>query len=320
MSDNKEYIVKRVLHAGRAPIDFKDGTKIYFHFQTKLCDKENTIIDDSRTLGKKEPMQIVLGKKFKLEVWEAILQKMALGEVAQFTVDKSLVVEYPFVSKTLRDIAYPDKNKNKHSCAMTLQTEGIGYDDLNDLLKSPKDLEFIIEIVKVEQPGEYEKETWQMDTDERIDIVPKLKAEGNEQYNKKNYEEASKLYAKAIGLLEQLMLKEKPHDSDWNKLNEQKLPILLNFAQCKLNEEDYYPVITHCTEVLKYDNNVKAYFRRAKAHIAAWNPKEAKEDLEKVMELDKTLIPLAKKELLKLEDLQKIKNLEDKEKLKNLFT
>lgn len=63
MSDNKEYIVKRVLHAGRAPIDFKDGTKIYFHFQTKLCDKENTIIDDSRTLGKKEPMQIVLGKK-----------------------------------------------------------------------------------------------------------------------------------------------------------------------------------------------------------------------------------------------------------------
>lgn len=66
-------------------------------------------------------------------------------------------------------------------------------------------------------------------------------------------------------------------------------------------------------------DNVKAYFRRAKAHIAAWNPKEAKEDLEKVMELDATLIPLAKKELCILDDLVKIKDLQDKEKLKKMF-
>lgn len=33
-------------------------------------------------------MQLVLGKKFKLEVWEVIVQKMALNEVAKFTVDK----------------------------------------------------------------------------------------------------------------------------------------------------------------------------------------------------------------------------------------
>jgi AH receptor-interacting protein len=31
-----------------------------------------------------------LGKKFKLEVWEVIVQKMALNEVARFTVDKSV--------------------------------------------------------------------------------------------------------------------------------------------------------------------------------------------------------------------------------------
>ena len=66
-------------------------------------------------------------------------------------------------------------------------------------------------------------------------------------------------------------------------------------------------------------DNVKAYFRRAKAHIAAWNPKEALEDLEKVMELDKSLIPIAKKEILRLEELHKEKNQEDKEKLKNMF-
>ena len=48
-------------------------------------------------------MELVLGKKFKLEVWEVIVQKMALNEVAKFTVDKSLVQQYPFVSKTIRD-------------------------------------------------------------------------------------------------------------------------------------------------------------------------------------------------------------------------
>lgn len=35
-------------------------------------------------------MELVLGKKFKLEVWEAIVQKMALNEVASFKVHKSV--------------------------------------------------------------------------------------------------------------------------------------------------------------------------------------------------------------------------------------
>lgn len=321
MSEEKDYIVKKTLYAGTDFVPYRDGTKIFFHFQTRLCDQKKTLLDDSRKMGKGEPLHIVLGKKFKLEVWEVILQKMALNEVAQFTIDKTLVMQYPFVSKTLRDMHKPqDERRQTHTCAMTLQSEGVGYDDLNDFLKHPQDLEFTMEIVNVQQSEEYEKETWLMDEEERVEVIPKLKSQGNEEYNKKNFKKASDLYAKAIGLLEQLMLKEKPHDIEWNQLNEQKLPILLNFAQCKLHEGDYYPVITHCTEVLQYDKeNVKAYFRRAKAHMAAWNPREAKEDFEKVMDLDQTLVPLAKKELLKLEDWQRIKDAEDKEKLKKMF-
>lgn len=53
--------------------------------------------------------------------------------------------------------------------------------------------------------------------------------------------------------------------------------------------------------------------------MAAWNPKEAKEDLEKVIELDHSLESLAKKELARLEEMQKAKDLQDKEKLKKLF-
>jgi AH receptor-interacting protein len=47
-------------------------------------------VDDSRNLGK--PMELVLGKNFKFEVWETVVQMMALNEVADFTVDKSVSV------------------------------------------------------------------------------------------------------------------------------------------------------------------------------------------------------------------------------------
>lgn len=47
-------------------------------------------MDDSRKLGTGKPMELVLGKKFKLEVWETVVQLMALNEVAKFTVDKSV--------------------------------------------------------------------------------------------------------------------------------------------------------------------------------------------------------------------------------------
>lgn len=35
-------------------------------------------------------MELIIGKKFKFEVWEAILKKMSLNEVATFRVDKSV--------------------------------------------------------------------------------------------------------------------------------------------------------------------------------------------------------------------------------------
>lgn len=65
--------------------------QVKFHYQTKRAG-DTFIIDDSRKCDR--PMELVLGKQFKLEVWEVIVQKMALNEVAKFTVDKSLVQQY----------------------------------------------------------------------------------------------------------------------------------------------------------------------------------------------------------------------------------
>ena len=47
--------------------------------------------------------------------------------------------------------------------------------------------------------------------------------------------------------------REKPGDEDFVKLDQMKIPYLLNFAQCQLLLNDFYPAIEHTTEVLKRD-------------------------------------------------------------------
>lgn len=61
---------------------------------------------------------------------------------------------------------------------------------------------------------------------------------------------------------------------------------------------------------------MKALFRRGKAHIGAWNPEDARNDLERVIELDSSAIKDARKQLKVLEELKKQKDLEDRERLR----
>ncbi|KZC13294.1 Aryl-hydrocarbon-interacting protein-like 1 [Dufourea novaeangliae] len=317
--DNNKYIVKTIIHAGTKVINFVTGTKVVFHYKTTKCDPEKTIIDDSKVIGR--PMELILGKKFKLEVWEVIVQKMALNEVACFRVDKSVFTTYPFVSKTLREVGKPQSEKRTHHCCgVTLQNEGIGYDDLNELIRYPQDLEFTIELVNVILPEEYEKESWQMTEDEKLKSIPEIKEKGNALFNEKNYEDACNVYAKGIGMLEQLMLAEKPNENEWLALNRLKIPLLLNYAQCKLIQKDYYAVIEHCTTILKHDpDNVKALYRRGKAYIGAWDEEKATVDLKRAIELNPALQKVVEQELQIFTAALKQKNLLERKKLSALF-
>lgn len=309
-------IVKETLHAGTKVVPFRDGTRIKFHFQTRKLD--GTVLDDSREMAK--PMELVLGKKFKLDVWEVCLQKMALHEVAKFRCDKSLLQQYPFVSKTIRDSMKPSEHR-KHCCGMTLQNEGIGYKDLDEIFGCPQDLEFVLEVLSIEHPEDYQKDSWQLSDEEKLEQVKKLREKGNECYSRKDYVGATEAYSYAAGLIEQLMLKEKPNDTEWLELAQLKVPLLLNYSQCKLLDKDYYAVIEHCSEVLdKYDkDNVKALFRRAKAHVGAWNPDRAKADFQRVAELDPALAGAVSKELKNLQELIRLKDVEDKLRFQKLF-
>ncbi|XP_055710927.1 AH receptor-interacting protein [Phlebotomus papatasi] len=309
-------IKKECLHPGNAFVQMTPGTRVNFHYQTKRC-SDGKVLDDSRK--DKKPMELVLGKQFKLEVWEVIVQKMAVNEVAKFTVDKSLVPQYPFIAKTIRDARQPAE-KRKHCCGMTLQNEGLGYEDLDELFKNPCDLEFTFELLSVELPENYEKESWQLSEDEKVKSVAVLREKGNQHFKDGNLDQAMSSYTQALGMLEQLMLREKPEDEEWMELFGMKKPLLLNYSQCKLTAKDFYSAIEHCTEVLKYDpDNVKALYRRAKGHLGAWNLDKAKEDFKRAAELDPSLKAAVTKELKHIDELQKSKDDADKERYKNLF-
>uniref|UniRef100_T1J6F3 peptidylprolyl isomerase n=1 Tax=Strigamia maritima TaxID=126957 RepID=T1J6F3_STRMM len=317
--DSKRLITKTIIHAGNGDLpDFAENTKVTFHFRTQKQDEAETILDDSRQLGK--PMEIFIGKKFKMEAWEQCVKTMRIGEVARFSVAKSLVATYPWVSNVIRKALGNQKDTpqpTSHCCGgmMAFQNEN-NSSSIDSLMNKPEPLTFTIELLKAELPGEYTQESWIMNDKDKLISVPQLREEGNRLYRQQQYEAAAKKYSEALGRLEQLVLKEKPGDEEWNELDKMKIPLLLNYSQCQLLQNEYYSVIEHTTTVLEKDeNNVKALFRRAKAHVGAWNPTEARYDFEKIFELDPSLTAAVNKELEQLKTLEKEHDRKEKSRL-----
>lgn len=316
-STTKCSISKSIIRKGvGTSSDYENDTRLTYHYQIKRPCKCNVVIDDSRD-DNPTPLDLIVGKKFKLEFFEACLKTMLLSEIASFKISPDLLYDFPTVMKKLRDIRKGISVQKSHCCGMSMQDQGLGYSDLDELLKTPEELEFIFELIKVEYVGDYQKESWCMTETEKIDSLPKLQEEGNKLYVSGDYVKASEKYASALGLIEQLLLKEKPHDEAWEELDIKKIPLLLNYAQCKLINNEYYDTIEHTSEVLKRDpKNVKAFFRRAKAHMGAWNPDAAKNDFVQVKLLDSSLEKSVNKELTKLNAMIKEKDNADSNKLK----
>ncbi|KAG9460184.1 hypothetical protein GDO78_013715 [Eleutherodactylus coqui] len=122
-----------------------------FHYRTLLCDDNRTLLDDSST--REKPMELIIGKKFKLPVWETIICSMREGEVAEFLCDTSHVVDYPQVSRSLRRIAAGEdpRDGQRHCCGgiAQLHDHSLGYMDLDVLQKDPQPLIFVITLLKV---------------------------------------------------------------------------------------------------------------------------------------------------------------------------
>ncbi|XP_064422676.1 aryl-hydrocarbon-interacting protein-like 1 [Latimeria chalumnae] len=318
-----EGVKKTILHGGSGDLPvFRDGTKVTFHFQTLKDDFERTIIDDSQNI--EVPMELIIGKLFKLEVWEILLTSMRVGEVAEFWCDIIHTGMYALVSKGMRKIAEGKDplEGQKHRCGMgnMFDYHSTGYKDLDELQKNPQPLIFILQLLKVEDPESYKRDSWAMSKKEKLHVVPVLHGEGNRLVKLKRYQEAAEKYQEAVICLRNVQAKEKPWDEDWLKLEDLITPLVLNYCQCMLELGEYYEVLQHTSEILnKHTDNVKAYYKRAKAHAAVWNEAEAKADFLRVAHLDPLLSSAVKKELKLLGERMRAKHCEDRQRYCRLF-
>lgn len=340
-------IIKRqILYPGKQDLGrLEPDTKLLYHFETVVIRKgqEPLVIDDSRQMAKGQPVETIYGKQFKLPIWEACLTVMRKGEICKLTVRDDPVthyicLNYVVTSKCFRKFygveptnIHEDGHHHNHdhdrshqstghNCSMSIKDSP--YKDLNQLISNqPEIFEFTFELVDAIPPKSYTKDIWQMSDDEKLSMLPKFREDGNKYYTECDYEKAVSSYTKGLSAIESLMLKEKPGDSEWRKLVELKRPFLLNLAQVKLNQGEFYECIKFTDEVLKCDPaNVKALFRRAKAHAGVWNIADAREDLKKCVEYDGTMTKTVGRCFHELKQREEIKNKEDRERFGKMFT
>lgn len=337
-------ILKReILYPGKNDLgDLKPETKLIFHFETVIYHKKDSdpiSIDDSRRFDEGKPVETIYGKQFKLPIWESCLASMRKGEICQLTVRDDpethyICLNYVITSKCFRKnykiLPTEDHNHGHgagkledyptHNCSMSLNSSP--YKDLNRMTQNPPEIfVFTFELVDAIPPDSYTKEIWQMGDPEKRSMLPKLREEGNRNFVEFDYDGAISSYTRALGILESLILKEKPGDLEYNKLDDMKSPFLLNLAQVKLNQGEYYDCIRYTNEVLKRNpSNIKALFRRAKAHAAVWNIEEAKKDFRKCIEYDKNMAKSVNKCIHEIEARELLKVKEDREKFGKMFT
>uniref|UniRef100_A0A3B3U6K8 Aryl hydrocarbon receptor interacting protein like 2 n=1 Tax=Poecilia latipinna TaxID=48699 RepID=A0A3B3U6K8_9TELE len=152
-------------------------------------------------------------------------------------------------------------------------------------------------------PLSYHRESWMMEKDEKLQTVPVLHMQGNALVRQKQFREAASKYKEAVLLLKTVQSREMPGDVDYINLGRMIVPLELNYCQCMLELEEYYEVIEHTTELLeKHKDCVKGYYKRAKAHAAVWNEKEARRDFSTVAQLDISLAALVRRELKELSE------------------
>ncbi|KAJ0002950.1 hypothetical protein NQD34_008099 [Periophthalmus magnuspinnatus] len=229
---------------------------------------------------------------------------------------------YPIVSKGMRLIAQGKDplEGQRHMCGMgnLFHYHSTGYPELDELMRTPQPLIFIMELLQVGDPMSYHRESWMMEKDEKLQTVPILHMQGNALVKQRKFREAASKYKEAVLLLKTVQSREMPGDIDYINLGRMIIPLELNYCQCMLELEEYYEVIEHTTELLeKHKDCVKGYYKRAKAHAAVWNEKEARRDFNMVAQLDVTLNSLVHRELRSLSERMKEKYWEEKEQYWN---
>ncbi|KAL6185667.1 hypothetical protein ACLB2K_041797 [Fragaria x ananassa] len=239
-------VLKKALKEGEGYERPNDGAVV----QVKMVGK----LHDGTIFTKKghdnEPFEFKIDEEQVIDGLDRAVKSMKKGEVALVTIQP----EYAFGSSEFtQELAIVPANSTVY---------------------------FEVELVSFVK----EKESWDMNTQEKIEAAGKKKEEGNTLFKAAKYERASKRYEKAVRYIE--------YDSSFSDDEKQQAKVLkitcnLNDAACKLKLKKYKEAEKLCTKVLELDSrNVKALYRRAQAYIQLVDLDLAELDIKKALEIE----------------------------------
>ncbi|MGH0160278.1 UNVERIFIED_CONTAM: hypothetical protein FKN15_053114 [Acipenser sinensis] len=312
--DLEQQLQEKLNESDGARDESEGNNQIVLEFQVQINNVKNKL---QETQDRKKQQEDLIMKVENLALknrFQTLLDEIIQEEERLMEQHTGL---YPMVSKGIRKVAMgiDPLEGQKHMCGMgnMFDYHSMGYEDLDELMKEPQALIFIMELVQVDDPFSYKRDSWAMSKDEKLKVVPVLHGEGNSLVKKGCYRAASERYQEAVICLRNVQAKENPGHEDWVKLENLITPLVLNYCQCMLELEEYYEVLEHTNELIsKHKDNVKAYYKRAKAHAAVWNEVEARQDFLTAANLDPSLAPAVRKELRLLEERMRTKYSEEK--------
>ncbi|XP_044500443.1 peptidyl-prolyl cis-trans isomerase FKBP62-like [Mangifera indica] len=240
-------VLKKILKEGEGYEKPNDGAVVQVKLIGKLYD--GTIFV-KKGLDEEQPYEFKIDEEQVVEGLDRAVKGMKKGEVALIAIQP----EYGFGS-----------SDSRQELAIVPAKSTLFYE---------------VEMVSFVK----EKESWDMNTQEKIEAAGKKKEEGNALFKAGKYERASKRYEKAVKFIE--------YDSSFTDEEKQKAKVLkitcnLNNAACKLKLKVYKEAVKLCTKVLELDSkNVKALYRRAQAYIQLVDLDLAELDIKKALEVD----------------------------------
>ncbi|XP_022959658.1 peptidyl-prolyl cis-trans isomerase FKBP62-like [Cucurbita moschata] len=241
-------VIKKILKEGEGYEKPNDGTVV----KVKLVGK----LGDGKIFLKKgygdgeEPFEFKTDEEQVIDGLDKAVATMKKGETALLTI----APEYAFGS-----------SESKQELAVVPPNSTVYYE---------------VELVAFDK----EKESWDMNTQEKIEAAGKKKEEGNVLFKAGKFARASKRYEKAVKFIE--------HDSSFSEEEKKQAKALkvacnLNDAACKLKLKLYKEAEKLCTKVLELESsNVKALYRRAQAYIQLADLDLAEVDIKKALEID----------------------------------
>ncbi|KAL6661840.1 hypothetical protein ACP70R_001224 [Stipagrostis hirtigluma subsp. patula] len=245
IGDDKK-ILKKVLKEGEGYERPNEGAVVKVKITGKLQD--GTVF--SKEGNDEEPFEFKTDEEQVIDGLDHAVLNMKKGEVALVTIPP----EYAFGS-----------TESKQDLAVVPPNSTVIYE---------------VELVSFVK----DKESWDLNNEEKIEAAGKKKEEGNALFKSGNYAKASKRYEKAAKFIE--------YDSSFSEEEKKqskqlKISCNLNNAACKLKLKDYKQAEKLCTKVLELDSqNVKALYRRVQAYIQLADLDLAEADVKKALEID----------------------------------